>query len=236
VSTPEGASGGASVPHLTELPKLVREPAGEPEGGLVLLHGKATDERDLFPLLDELDPDRRLLGFTPGAPITNLPPGGRHWYVIEEVGQPDEESFVQSLNTISRFIDDELRRWKVPWDKTVVGGFSQGAAVSYAVALGMGRPRPAGILGMSGFYPMVRGWKLDAKQKRGLPAYITHGAYDPVIPVGFGRRTRDLMMEGGLYVTYRETRVQHSVDFELMPEMRQWVTAVTSGEPPELIV
>jgi phospholipase/carboxylesterase len=224
------------MPQVADLPHLVREPAGEPEGGLVLLHGKAVDERDLYPLLEELDPERKLLGFTPGAPLTNIPPGGRHWYVIEEVGQPDEESFVQSLGTVSRFIDDELRRWGVPWEKTVVGGFSQGAAVSYAVALGMGRPKPAGILGMSGFYPMVRGWKLDPRAKRGLPAYVTHGTYDPVIPVGFGRRTRDLMMEGGLYVTYRETRVQHSIDYGLLPEMREYVSSVISGETPEIII
>src|SRR5258706_10166356 len=59
VSTPEEGSGGGPVPHLVELPKLIREPAGEPEGGLVLLHGRATDERDLYPLLEELDPDQK---------------------------------------------------------------------------------------------------------------------------------------------------------------------------------
>ena len=49
--------------------------AGEPEGALVLLHGRGADEHDLFPLLDLLDPERRLLGITPGGPLA-LPPGG----------------------------------------------------------------------------------------------------------------------------------------------------------------
>jgi predicted esterase len=84
---------------------------------------------------------------------------------------------------------------------------------------------------MSGFYPTVRGWRLEPRAKRGLPAYITHGAYDPIIPVGFGRRTRDVLMEAGLYVTYRETRVQHGLDAELWPEMRSWVGSVIAGEP-----
>jgi phospholipase/carboxylesterase len=119
----------------------------------------------------------------------------------------------------------------VRWEQTVVGGFSQGAAVAYAVALGAGRPRPAGILGMSGFYPTVKGWRLDPRGKRGLPAYVTHGAYDPTIPVGYGRRARDVLMEAGLYVTYRETRVQHSLDAELWPEMRRWIAAVIAGDP-----
>src|SRR5262249_56195173 len=84
--------------------------------------------------------------------------------------------------------------------------------------------------------PRVRGWKRDPRQKRGMPVYITHGAYDPVIPVGFGRRARDLLMEGGLYVTYRETRIQHSIDFQLIPEMREWVATVTSADSPELLI
>lgn len=217
--------------QVVELPHLVREPAGDPEGALILLHGRGVDERDLYPMLDELDPERKLFGMTPGAPITNQPPGGRHWYVIEQVGQPDEESFVRSLETLSRFLDDELRHRGISWEKTVIGGFSQGAAVACAVALGMGRPRPAGLLMMSGFYPMVRGWKLNPRAKRGMPAYVTHGAYDPVIPVGFGRRARDLLEEGGLYVTYREARVQHSIDFALIGEIRDWVGSVISGKP-----
>ena len=84
---------------------------------------------------------------------------------------------------------------------------------------------------MSGFYPMVRGWKMDPASKRGMPAFVTHGAYDPVIPVGFGRKARDLLEEGGLAVTYRETRMQHGVDFALIPEIRDWVASVITGEP-----
>ena len=58
------------------LEHLIREPAGEPEGALVLSHGRGTSEHDLFPLIDELDPERRLLGIAPGAPLTGIPPGG----------------------------------------------------------------------------------------------------------------------------------------------------------------
>ncbi|HEY7267839.1 MAG TPA: phospholipase [Solirubrobacterales bacterium] len=214
-----------------ELVHLDREPAGEPEGALILLHGRGVDERDLHPMLEELDPDRRLLGVTPGAPITNLQPGGRHWYVVREVGHPDEETFAESLETLSRFLDDELRDRGIPWQKTVIGGFSQGAVVSCAIALGTGRPRAAGLLMMSGFYPMVRDWRMDPAAKRGMPAYVSHGSYDPVIPVGFGRQARDLLEKGGLAVTYRETPMQHGIDFAVIPEIRDWVHSVISGEP-----
>ena len=41
------------------------------EGALILNHGRGADENDLFGLLDELDPERRLLGVTTGAPLTD---------------------------------------------------------------------------------------------------------------------------------------------------------------------
>jgi phospholipase/carboxylesterase len=204
----------------------VREPSGEPEGALILLHGRGTDETDLFPLLDELDPERRLVGLTPGGPLTDVPPGGRHWYVVEQIGQPDERTFLATLTTLCRFLDDFLRGRGVEWERTVIGGFSQGAAVALSVALRDARPQPAGILAMSGFLPTVRGWRLDPRARNEIPAFLSHGTFDNMIPVGFGRRTRDVLEEAGNgEVTFRETRVLHSIDPELLPEMRAWVTA-----------
>jgi len=46
-----------------------RPAAGEAAGALVLLHGRGADENDLFPLLDELDPERHLHGYTPRGPL-----------------------------------------------------------------------------------------------------------------------------------------------------------------------
>ena len=67
----------------------------------MLLHGRGTDEHDLFPLLDLLDPERRLVGFTPRAPLT-LPPGGYHWYISREVGRPDPDTFRSTFDAGGR--------------------------------------------------------------------------------------------------------------------------------------
>ena len=74
----------------------LREASGEPAGALILNHGRGADENDLHGLLDELDPERRLLGVTTGAPWYGIPPGGRHWYVVERVGFPQPETFARS--------------------------------------------------------------------------------------------------------------------------------------------
>ena len=75
---------------------LERPAEGEPAGLLVLFHGRGADERDLFPLLDVLDPQRRLLGVTPRGPLS-LPPGGAHWYAFRQVGYPDPRDLPRDL-------------------------------------------------------------------------------------------------------------------------------------------
>ena len=87
---------------------LIREAEREPEGALILNHGRGTDERDLYGLLDDLDPDRRLVGITPGAPLTGIPPGGRHWYLVQRVGYPDPETFAGAYRELTSFLDELL--------------------------------------------------------------------------------------------------------------------------------
>ena len=85
---------------------IVRErpAAGEAKGALVLFHGRGADEDDLFPLLDVLDPERRLHGYTPRGPLS-LPPGGAHWYIVPRVGYPDPETFWASYREASEWLD-----------------------------------------------------------------------------------------------------------------------------------
>jgi phospholipase/carboxylesterase len=176
----------------------------EAEGALVLLHGRGTNEFDLLPLLDELDPHRRLHGVTARAPL-ELSPGGFHWYATRTVGYPDHDTFHQSYALAARWLDALPEALGVPWSRTVLGGFSMGAVMSYALGLGAGRPAPAGILALSGFIPAVDGFELDLSDRDGYPVAIGHGTQDPVIPVNFGREARGRLEAAGARVLYRES-------------------------------
>jgi phospholipase/carboxylesterase len=209
------------------LDHLIREAEGDPQGALILNHGRGTTEHDLYGLLDELDPGRRLVGVTPGAPLTNVPPGGRHWYVVPRVGYPDPDTFGASYALLTSFLDDFLEARGIAWDRAVIGGFSMGAVMSYAVGLGPGRPSPAGIVALSGFVPTVEGWKPELASRSGLPVVIRHGSSDPVIDVGFARRARALLTDGGLDVDYLETHAGHSLPPEVLPGLREFVDGVT---------
>jgi len=206
------------------LDHLLREPAADPEGALILNHGRGTDERDLYDLLEVLDPERRLLGITPGGPLTNIPPGGRHWYVVPRVGYPDPETFHRSYELLTGFLDETLEARGIGWDRAVIGGFSMGTVMSYAVGLGEGRPSPAGILALSGFLPTVEGWRPQLEGREGLPVLIHHGTQDPVMEVGFGRAASETLKRGGLDVTYIETDAGHWVPPELLDRFAEFVT------------
>lgn len=212
------------------LDHLVRPARGEPEGALVLFHGRGTDERDLYPLLDELDPDRRLVGITPRAPLT-LPPGGSHWYIVRRVGYPDATTFFDSLARADEFLAGVAEVHDVPPERTALGGFSQGTVMAYALGLGRGRPRPAGIMALSGFIPTVEGFKLDLESRRGLPVAIAHGTQDPVIGVEFARDARARLEAAGLEVLYRESPVPHTIDPRVLGELRGWLGGAIGRAP-----
>jgi phospholipase/carboxylesterase len=215
-----------SIQHIT------RSAAATPEGALVLFHGRGTDEHDLFPLLDILDPERRLLGASARGPLS-LPPGGAHWYAVRRVGYPDPETFHATYPELAAWLDGLLTEHDIAPERTVLGGFSQGTVMSYALGLGAGRPRPAGIMALSGFIPQVEGFELDLGKATGLPVAIGHGSHDPVIPVEFGRDARDRLTEAGADVTYRESPMAHTIDPGFLGELPSWLRSTLDSVPAE---
>jgi phospholipase/carboxylesterase len=205
------------------LQHLLRPSAAEPEGLLVLFHGRGADERDLFPLVDVLDPDRRLLAVTPRGPL-RLPPGGAHWYAVQDIGYPDPLTFKETFARTSDWLDSITADAGLGYERTVLGGFSQGAVMTYALGLGVGRSRPAGLIALSGFMPTVPGFSLDLTPP--LPRVaIGHGALDPVISVEWGRRAHAALGDAGADVVYRESPVMaHSIDPAFLRELPAWLT------------
>jgi phospholipase/carboxylesterase len=194
-----------------------RPAAAEPEGLLVLFHGRGADEHDLFPLLDLLDPERRLLGVTPRGPLS-LPPGGAHWYALGGLGTPDPATFSPTFERASAWLDE----LGFAPERTILGGFSQGAVMSYSLGLIAGRPRPAAIVALSGFVPTVPEHPIDLSPP--LPPFaIGHGVHDPVIGVEWGRQARALLEEAGADVLYRESPMQHSIDPGFLADVRTWL-------------
>ena len=187
----------------------------------MLFHGRGADEHDLFPLLDALDPERRLVGATPRGPLS-LPPGGAHWYVLGGIGTPEAATFNASFAAASEWLDGFLAEHSLGHDRLVVGGFSQGGVMAYSLGLGPGRPRPAAIVAFSSFMPTVEGFELDLAPPL-PPLAIGHGTLDPVIGVEWGRQAREALEGVGAQVLYRETPMYHQIDPEFVRDVSDWL-------------
>lgn len=209
-----------------ELRYRLRPASGRPAGALVLLHGRGSDMHDLVPLLDDLDPERRLSGVTLQAPL-QLEPGGHHWYVLGGLGTPEPQTFLEAYRLAAAWLGERLPELTgVGLEQTALGGFSQGAVMSYALALGGGRPSPAALLAFSGFIPAAPGFTLDLEAHREVPVAIGHGTHDPVIPVTYGREAAARLDRAGLAVKYRESPMFHAIDPLFVGELSRWLPGV----------
>ena len=210
---------------MSELIFRERPAAGDPSGLLVLHHGRGADEHDLLGLADVLDPQQRLHVVTPRAPLTLPGWPGHHWYVVPRVGYPDPDTFRAAYAQLSAFHDELWARTGVGPERTVLGGFSMGSVMSYALGLGADRPAPAGILAFSGFVPTVEGWEPAFAGREGTRVFIAHGRHDPVMAIDFAHAARDLIAAGGLPVEYHESDAAHHIDPAHVPAATAWLAA-----------
>ena len=213
------AEEAASLIHLE------RAPGGEPDGLLVLHHGRGSDEQDLIGLADVLDPARRLHVVSARAPLQVPGSPGYHWYLVPRVGYPDHDTFHAARAALARLHDELWEGTGIGPERTVLGGFSMGSVMSYAMGLSADRPAVAGILAFSGFVPIVDDWAPDLASRARTRVFIAHGRRDPIMDVDFARRARELLEQGGLDVEYHESDAGHHIDPAHIPSAVAWLDA-----------
>ncbi|MGH2865285.1 MAG: alpha/beta hydrolase [Solirubrobacteraceae bacterium] len=208
-----------------------RPAAGEPEALLILHHGRGSDEHDLLILADALDPTHRLHVVTPRAPLQLPGSPGYHWYRVARAGYPDPDSFDAARQRLGELHDELWQRTGLTPERTVLGGFSMGAVMSYVMGLSADRPAPLGIIAFSGFIATVEHWQPDLANRRSVRVFIAHGARDQIIGVEFARTAAERLREAGLAVEYHESEAGHHIDPREIPNADAWLQ-VTRGHPP----
>jgi len=143
---------------------------------------------------------------------------------VPRVGYPDPETFAEGYAALTEWFD----ALPYPPERIALGGFSQGAVMSYALGLAGGRrPRPRTLFALRGFIPTVEGWEADLAPEL-PPIAIAHGVYDSVIPVEFGRAARATLEAAGADVLYLESPVEHTIDPQVIPQLRSLVVRADS--------
>lgn len=133
---------------------------------------------------------------------------GFAWYPMDQDPGPAIERSRKLLFDLL----DQVRSQGFAAEKIIVFGFSQGCLMS--IEVGARYPhRLAGILGVSGYVHepdrLLRQLSPQAGQQRFL---ITHGAYDPMVPIDLVRPQMSLLRKAGLKIDWREYAKAHTID------------------------
>lgn len=219
ISTTAMASNSSASLHY-----LVREPivksAKTPV--IILLHGVGSNEQDLFLLANRL-PDNFLV-ISARAPI-RLGENSFAWYQVDfSTGKPvfNVEQQENSRAILIRFIDQIKKQYNVNGD-VYLGGFSQGAIMSYSV--GLSRPDLVdGIAVMSGRLLEETKPLVAAKDKlQTLKIFISHGVNDPVLTIEYARNSVAYLKTLNLKPTYKEYPAVHTINNDMLLDLVKWL-------------
>ncbi|MEO5826245.1 MAG: alpha/beta hydrolase-fold protein [Gemmatimonadales bacterium] len=196
---------------------------------IVLLHGRGSDERDLFPLGRELHPTATVVSVRapfPGAPWGYG--GGWAWYRFMGGTAPEPESFAGGQEALDAFIRTDLptKLGFVP-RQLVVGGFSQGGTSALGFAL-RNPGRVAGVMVFSGF--LADHPSIDVARIGATPVWWGHGTADAAI--GFEKAEAGwaaLTGAGTALTSVTRTGMGHSIDEVELTSAREWLDGVLAG-------
>lgn len=204
---------------------------------LVWLHGLGADNRDFLPLADEIlhqdGPVCRLV--MPNAPVRELTlhPGYplRGWYdlqshTIDE--NEDELGIRESAARVSALID-ELEANGIPRRRIVLGGFSQGAAISLYAGLRLSAPI-GGIAALSGYLPLAQRLYSEATAAgRATPVFMAHGVFDSVVSPVTAERSASVIREVAPAFSWKTYDMEHEVGGEELYDLGRFLRSVAQS-------
>jgi phospholipase/carboxylesterase len=195
------------------------------KGALVVLHGWGANAEDAAYFTGML-PLAKVDRFLPEAPFKHpYSDGGRMWYSLDNVADFGTDLSPQAdLQTSCKLLTDWLlalpQKTGIPLDRTMLGGFSQGGAMTLEVGLGLPL---AGLMVLSGYLHKP----LAGLPKPKMPILQIHGQDDRVVPLAAARKTRDALLSLGANLTYQEfPGLGHEVSMTVLEQMQGFVTGL----------
>jgi len=208
---------------------LWEPPGQDPRLTVIAIHGRGSNEDDLLGLAQPLGLPLRVVA--PRGPL-KLSLGwtvGYAWYEFANLGDPEPEGFQQSVDRLVALVDHVRDRWQLAREQLVLLGFSQGAVMSMCVALTIPE-RVGGVVALSGYLPRPEVWQPPRTDLGGMPVRVTHGTYDSILPVAWGRAAAERLRQYNADVRYEEFPMDHEVNTACLEVIRGWLAARINGE------
>jgi phospholipase/carboxylesterase len=172
-------------------------------------------------------------GYTVLAPRAPLAArqGGYSWREVPDGswGFPSVDDLLPAVEALLDFVDGWSGSVSLDARRLDVIGFSQGAALAYALAL-LHPDRVRALAALSGFLPAGSDACLAGHPLDGKPVFVAHGTLDPRIPVDRARRSVRELQASGAMVTYCEAVTGHKVSKDCLVNMEAFFSS-TYNQP-----
>ncbi|MGY2261216.1 alpha/beta hydrolase [Pseudomonas sp. SDO55104_S430] len=216
----------AQTPLQTDLPLKYLEqttPDSRDQPLVIFLHGYGSNERDLFGIKDELPASYTYLSVR--APMV-LEEGSYQWFRKKGEGAYNGETddLKTSGQLLLDFIAKAAQKYHTDPDKVYLVGFSQGAIMSYEVALR--QPEAVGgIAALSGrILPVLRSELKPDEKRQSLAIFIGHGTADKRLPFSDGTEANSLLQSVSLEPEFHAYQgVGHNISAEELQDLSAWL-------------
>lgn len=202
---------------------LVREPKikSSKNKAIVLLHGVGSNEQDLFNLADHLSADFFIVSAR--APFS-LGPERFAWYNVDfSTGKPviDAEQELSRREAIIEFIAQIKQKYSL--HEVYLGGYSQGAIMSYSI--GLTHPKEVdGVIAFSGrVLEDSQSTVTRNDELHRLKVFVAHGVQDGTLPVHYARQAKAFLQNLGVPLTYYEYNMGHLINSESLKDLDAWL-------------
>lgn len=187
---------------------------------IIFLHGRGANEYDLLSLSDFLGNSFNYFSIRAPFPFDF---GGYTWYeILDETGKPNEIQFEQSFHLLHKCIDEIKQKFSV--GKIILFGFSMGTAIGFALSLSFQKNFFA-LIANSGYIPKLNFLKfqMDSLSQNEIHFFISHGIFDDVLPIKFGRESKQILETYNAKVEYKEYNYSHQLSEESLLDIKNFL-------------
>jgi phospholipase/carboxylesterase len=185
-----------------------RQPEGDgPFSVMLLNHGWTGNETSMWVFTSKLPRD--VLMIAPRAPFKS-PLGGYSWVEHKSGEWPWLGDFRHAIDAILGLLSLLPGHFNADFSRVDLVGFSQGGALSYALAL-LHPDRVDRVAGLASFMPERCEQLLDEEPLAGKSVFVGHGTQDQLVPIERARKSVQQLQQAGADVSYCETDVGHKL-------------------------
>jgi phospholipase/carboxylesterase len=210
------------------------EPSTAADAAVVWMHGLGADGHDFESLVPELQlPSSLAVRFVfPHAPVRPVTINGGHrmraWYDVagfDRRAVQDERGIRESAEGIGALVKRERERG-IAGSRILVAGFSQGGAMALFTALRWPE-RLGAIVALSTYLPLAESLQDEiSPANKGVPVFMAHGQFDPILPQSLGETSRDALQSLGCPVDWHSYPMPHSLCLEEIADLRRFLLTV----------